>query len=109
MDTRVRTMAGELYAAIKNDADAKRAKRMVQWLEFAMGSSFRAMDVGEVRHVMKRRAEEAARKRARVEAEKETEAATEAGAPVSGVGDVADSPEKGKEVETNGNNIDKTN
>ena len=105
-------MAGELYAAIKNDADAKRAKRMVQWLEFAMGSSFRAMDVGEVRHLMKRRAEEAeeaARKRARVEAEKETEAATEAGAPVSGVGDVADSPEKGKEVETNGNNIDKTN
>ena len=77
-----------------------------------MGSSFRAMDVGEVRHVMKRRAEEAeeaARKRARVEIEeKEIEAATEVGAPVGGIGDVADSSEKGKEIETDGNNIDKT-
>ena len=104
MDNRIRAMAGELYGTIKNDTDARRAKRMVQWFELAMGSALRSKDVGDIRHVLERRAEEAeeaALKRARVETE-DGKIVAAIGAKVDHIGDVGDIGAVGEVVDSSG-------
>ena len=70
IDAKTRILAAELFGAIKNSADAGKAFRMVQWIEFAMSSASSGDEVEEMRYALKRKRhfdEKAAIKKKRVE------------------------------------------